>query len=70
MDRRIMKPGDSLTLNIMKKPAVTADDFKGFMVQGVNQESGETLGVFDVAEDDPHSKKMTCSGINGGAVSH
>ena len=70
MNRQIMKPGDSLTLNIMKKSAVTADDFKGFMVQGVNQESGETLGVFDVADDDPYLTKMTCSGINGGAVSH
>ena len=70
IDRLIMKPGDSLTLNIMKKSAVTDNDFKGFMVQGVNQESGETLGSFDVADDDPYSKKMTCSGINGGAVSH
>ena len=69
VDKETVKAGEVITLKIIKREN-SAKAFKGFMVQGVNQESGEILGIFDVLDDDPIVRKMTCSGAKGSSVSH
>ena len=45
--------GDSVIVQIEKiQDAFGADDFKGFIVQGVKQGSNEILGTFNVKDDE------------------
>ena len=48
----LVNGGDSIKLSIEKmQGAFGAEDFKGFIVQGINEVSGEVLGIFVVSED-------------------
>lgn len=63
--------GDTITLQIEKKPGALGDDeFKGFMVQGFRHGSNEILGKFEVKENDPNVKSMKCSDVQSSSVTH
>ena len=48
-----MSSGENVTLQIMKIPGAFGNDaFKGFIVQGVEQGSGEILGTFIVSDNE------------------
>ena len=65
------RAGEIISIDIKpKKGSFDVTEFKGFLVQGVDQLSQKTIGVFDVGDDDPKIKKMTCGDSRGSAVSH
>ena len=72
VDKKVVSPTETITLTIRKRPNTASgpSKFKGFLVQGINQENDETVGDFVVMNDDPSTKKMHCFGRLGSAVSH
>ena len=72
VDKKVLKHTESLILTIRKRPNSTLypSSFKGFIVQGRNQETEETIGDFIVVDDDLYTKKMHCYDKLGSAVSH
>ena len=70
-NKKKARAGEIISIDIKpKKGSLDVTEFKGFLVQGVDQVSQKTVGVFDVGDDDPKIKKMTCGGSRGSAVSH
>ena len=72
VDKKLVNHTETVTLTIRKRPNTpnSPSNFKGFLVQGINRENGETVGDFVVTENDPSTKKMHCFGRLGSAVSH
>ena len=72
VSEKVVNHGVTLFLTITKRQNSTfyPSSFKGFLVQGINQETNEIIGEFEVTENDAYSKKMQCYGQLGSAVSH
>ena len=73
VDKKVVYAGEEVKLKIIKNPKDASSkytQFKGFLVQGINQESKEILGTFEIAKDDMNVKKMTCSGTLGSSITH
>ena len=70
-NKKKARAGEIISINIKpKKGSFDVTEFKGFLVQGVDQLSQKIVGLFDVGDDDPKIKRMTCDGSLGSAVSH
>ena len=70
-NKKKARAGEITSIDITpKKGSFDVTEFKGFLVQGVDQLSQKAIGVFDVGDNDPTIKKMTCGGSRGSAVSH
>ena len=72
VDKRVVRNGETVTLIINKKQDISTDinTFKGFIVQGFDQQSEEVLGDFEVTDGDSNALAMTCFGRKGSSVSH
>lgn len=69
VDTTSVEAGGEVNLEITKIDSST-DDFRGFVVQGVDSSTGDTVGTFDVDGSDAKVKNMTCNGVEGSTVSH
>ena len=70
VDKSVVSGNEIVTIMIVQKENYANSTFKGVLVEGLNQESGEILGDFVVTGDDSYVKPMTCYGSLGSAITH
>ena len=72
VNKRVVRNGETVTLRITRNQDILSDSnmFKGFIVQGFDQQSEQVLGDFEVRNDDMNTLAMKCFGRLGSSVCH